>query len=246
MQVIEAWRAASLRTGWLRPGDWWHPVVEDVVAVLDDDARVRAALEALGAARAEHGVGIGETIDDVVALFRSLGRAAPPLELVRAACEGWASPAGMPLVPGTVRDPETGLPTLEYLAVRLQEEYAAVRRQGGNPATELRLVLLDVAHGAVSPWARIARSATVGRALELTFGEGWPAASLGGGLFVVLHSGPAELDDDVARLRVTVAEQATRMGVSDLLRQPPRVWVEAAPHDHRAATSHLVRLRRRA
>lgn len=233
-----------MRTTWLRPGDWWHPAVERVAARLDDDG-VLGAVEELGAARAEHGVGIGEAIDDVVALFRALGRGVPPLEVVRALCEGWASPAGMPLVPGTVMDPETGLPTLEYLTVRLREEFATVRRRGGDPAAELRVVLVDVARDGTPPWARVARSATVGRAIELALGEGWPCASLGGGLFAILHSSPQTLADDVDRVRAAIQAQARRLGVSDLLRQPPRIWVEHVPADHEAATMRLAAVRRR-
>ena len=76
--------------------------------------------KALGAARAEHGVGIGETLDDLTHLYRVLEDGPPPIEAVRALCEGWAAPGGPGFVATTCMDPESGLPTAEYLAVRLR------------------------------------------------------------------------------------------------------------------------------
>ena len=244
MQVRDRWRALSLRSVWLRPSDWHHPAVDDVVAAVMHDVRVHDAVAALGVARAEHGVSLGESLDDLAALYRILDDAEPPLDAVRALCEGWSSPAGTPLVPGTVMDPESGLPTLEYFAVRLAEEYAAVRRRGADPTLELHLVLVDVALGAVSPWDRMARSAAVGQAVEVALGPSWPGASLGGGGFALLHQDPGSLADDVARLRAEVVVQGHELGVTNIVRQPPRVWVESLPTDHRAAVESLIAWRR--
>lgn len=231
MQVREQWRARSLRSVWLRPGDWYHRVVDDVVAAVTHDVRVLDAVEALGVVRAEHGVGVGEAIDDLATLYRLLDDGDPPLHVIRTLCEGWASPAGQPLTPTTCLDPESGLPTLDYFAVRLAEEYATVRRRGGEPSSELHLVLVDVALGEISPWDRMARSAAVGRAVEVAFDTGGPAASLGHGVFAVLQRDATSLADDVARLRGEIDVQGHEMGVADILRQPPRVWIEQLASD---------------
>jgi len=239
----EQWREQSLRTIWLRSGDWFHPAVDSVVQAVTSDDGVLDAVETLGVARATHGVGVGETIDDLSCLYRVVEGGAPPLEAVRALCEGWASPAGAPLIPGTCMDPESGLPTLEYLSVRLVEEFSTVRRNGGSPAQDLTLVLVDVAKDGIAPWNRLARSAAVGRAIEVAFGVGHPAASLGGGVFAVLQpSGPA-VADAIARLSREIDVQGEELGVTDALRHPPRIWLEAMPDDHHAAVALLTRRR---
>lgn len=244
VQVREQWRARSLGSVWLRPSDWFHEVVDDVVAAVTHDVRVHDAIASLGVARATHGVSLGEAIDDLSALYRTLDDADPPLDAVRALCEGWSSPAGTPFLPGAAMDPESGLPTLEYFAVRLAEEYAAVRRRGADPARELHLVLVDVALGSISAWDRMARSAAVGQAVEAALGPAWPGASLGGGGFALLQREPDTLDDDVVRLRTEIVTQGHELGVANIVRQPPRVWVESVPNDHRAAIESLVAWRR--
>jgi len=236
--VRERWRELSLRTIWLRSGDWFHPAVDDVVAAVALDRGVLDAVEALGVARAEHGVGMGETIDDLACLYRVVEAGAPPLEVVRALCEGWASPAGF--VPGTTLDPESGLPTAEYLSVRLTEEFAAVRRRGGAPEEDLCLIFVDVARDGVAPWNRLARSAAVGHAIEVAFGVGHPSASLGGGVFAVLHPAGPTVADAVARLSRQIDVQGEELGVTDVLRTPPRLWIEPMPAEHHAAVTLLT------
>ncbi|MEK8227364.1 hypothetical protein NKG05_16600 [Oerskovia sp. M15] len=34
--LLDEWRAASLDSVWLRPGDWYHPAVEALVEALTD------------------------------------------------------------------------------------------------------------------------------------------------------------------------------------------------------------------
>lgn len=239
VQVREAWRVRSLASVWLRPGDWYQPVVDDVVLAVTLDVGVLDAVEALGAARAEHGVGIGETLDDLTHLFRVLEDGPPPIEAVRALCEGWAAPGGPGFVATTCMDPESGLPTAEYLAVRLREAYGVARRRGGTPEQDLRLLLVDVARDGVAPWDRLARSAAAGRAIEVAFGEGHPAASLGGGVFAVLLE-RARVDDALATLAHQIEVVGRELGVTDVLRRPPRLWVEPLPREHRDAVALLT------
>src|SRR5665647_2151967 len=73
------------------------------------------------------GVGVAETLDDVGVLFRLVGRD-PSLDVVRSLCEGWVSALESAPIQATCVDPESGLPTLEYLAVRLGETYGAARK----------------------------------------------------------------------------------------------------------------------
>src|SRR5690606_8522369 len=190
--------------------------------------------------RAEHGVGMGETIDDLACLYRIVEAGAPPLDAVRALCEGWASPAGSPLVPGTCLDPESGLPTAEYLSVRLTEEFTAVRRRGGTPDQDLCLILVDVARDGVAPWNRLARSAAVGHAIDVAFGVGHPSASLGGGAFGVLHPAGPAVADAVARLSRQIDVHGEELGVADVLRTPPRLWIEPMPAEHHEAVALLT------
>lgn len=236
--VRDGWRDESLRTIWLRPGDWDHPAVGAVVEAVLAGTGVLGAVEALGAARAGAGVGIGETIDDLTCLYRVLHDAEPPTEVVRALCEGWASPAGTPFQPMSCMDPESGLPTVDYLVVRLREEMARVRREDALPSEELRLVLVDVVRSGVGPWDRMARSAAVGHAIETCFGPEHPAASLGGGVFAVLvRTGDAPVA--TSDLRAAIEEHAQTFGVADIIRRPPRVWVVELPDDHSAAAAAL-------
>src|SRR6478735_5498399 len=78
-------------------------------------------------------------------------------------------------------DPESGLPSRQYLAIRLAETYrdAALPTQRARTVADLRhhLVLVDVAVGTVDPFTRAARSAAVGAALTTTYGEGHPMAT---------------------------------------------------------------------
>ena len=112
------------------------------------------------------------------------------MSVIRALCEGWADAQAGALAFGTALDPESGLPTRQYLAIRLAETYrdAAIPTQRTRTSGELghHLVLVDVAAGDLDPFTRAARSAAVGAAMTTTFGEGHPMATLGGGVFAVL------------------------------------------------------------
>ena len=55
------------------------------------------------------GVGISEAIDDLTCLYLSAGETEPPLAVVRALGEGWASAQGGALLTGSCLDPESGL-----------------------------------------------------------------------------------------------------------------------------------------
>jgi hypothetical protein len=242
--VRDRWRASSVASVWLRPADWYHPAVDALVeAVLADDDACPAA-ERLGEARAEAGVGISETIDDLACLFGAAGLEGPPLSLVRALCEGWAAgQAAAPVLTHCI-DPDSGLPTAEYLGVRLTETYGVAERAGRRPGDSHALILADVEATPLAPWSRIVRSAVVGQGLVMTFGEGHPMAALGGGVFAVLVERGPDLAVTAMQLRSVLAEHARSMGVQDLVREPPRVWVEPLPDTRMQAVELLEHLHR--
>src|SRR4051812_40040345 len=166
----DRWRDESVGSVWLRPSDWYHPAVDAIAAAILSPDDTTVAAEELGRARGYDGVGIGETIDDLGALYRALGAAEPPVRVVRALCEGWADAQAGALAFGTALDPESGLPTRQYLAIRLAETYrdAAIPTQRDRTTSSgvgHHLVLVDVAAGDIDPFTRAARSAAVGAAM---------------------------------------------------------------------------------
>lgn len=239
----EQWRNETVESVWLRPGDWYHPAVDALTEALTTDSAPFAAATRLGEVRGAAGVGVSETLDDLAVLFRVLGRE-PGLDVVRAVCEGWAGAAAAAPVQVSCIDPESGLPTLEYLGVRLAETYGAARKHAHDAFVTHCLVLVDVATEDLPPWRRMARSAAMGRALSSALAPGHPMASLGGGAFAVLVGRDGELGETVRQMRDQVNETAAGLQIAELLRQPPRIWIEPLPETHERAVDLLNHLRR--
>jgi hypothetical protein len=80
--------------------------------------------------------------------------------------------------------------------------------------------------------------------LAVAYGEGHPMASLGEGSFAVLVERGPELGDAIAALRDELTSHADRLGVDSLVRQPPRVWLEALPETHAGALELLAHIGR--
>jgi hypothetical protein len=233
--LLERWRDESVSSVWRRPSDWYHPSVDElaVAILLREDAAPAAAR--LGAARGDAGVGVAEAIDDLGCLFRTTGGGEPPLAVVRALCTGWADAQCAPVGIPWGRDPESGLPSAEYLRIRLAECY---------PAATDRLLVIDVAVGVPDAFTRAARTAALGAALTDTFGPARPMASLGGGTFVVLSPEDEPVDDALVVLDARVAAR-TRLGrVADVTRQPIRRWAEDLPAQYDEAVRRLDALAR--
>ena len=244
LDVRERWQTTSVASVWLRPADWYHPAVDALIEALLAGADAVPAAERLGGARAAAGVGISETIDDLACLFRTLDAGEPTLELVRALCEGWAADHVAAPALTHCLDPDSGLPTAEYLGVRLAETYGAAQRAGRRAADTHALLVADVEAQPLAPWSRIVRSAVVGEGLSLVFGDGYPMAALGGGVFVVLVERDADLGAEALELRLRLAEHARSHGVQDLVREPPRVWLERLPDTRLQARELLEHLAR--
>lgn len=80
--------------------------------------------------------------------------------------------------------------------------------------------------------------------LAVTYGDGHPMASLGEGAFAVLVERGPDLGTDIATLRAELGSHADRLGVQSLVRQPPRVWLEALPETHAGALELLAHIGR--
>jgi len=239
----DRWRDESVASVWLRPADWYHPAVDALALALLTDQDATVAAEQLGRARGHDGVGVGETIDDLACLYRTTGRDEPPRAVLRALCEGWADAQAGAVAFGTSLDPESGLPTRQYLAVRLAEAYHDAQLQQDDDLDH-HLVLVDVANGYVDAFARAARSAAVGAAMTSTFGHGHPMATLGGGVFAVLSRPQDDLDTHLDDLHAEIGRRVATLEVGHATRRPVRVWVELLPSTHEQAVETLARIAR--
>lgn len=240
--LLARWRETSVRDIWLRPDDWFTTANEAAVERLLDRQDVSPAAYRLGENRARAGVGIGETIDDLTALYRVVGVEAPPIAVTRALCDGWAeATAGVQV--GADSDAETGVSSRDYLVRRLKEIYARAARRAECASDNVRLLVVDIAVDAVDPWQRIARNAAVGDVLTDIFGDGHPIARLNDGRFAVLVE-PDEGVDAVARLKAEIIAVSRLLDMERLLRQPPRVWLEPLPHSYDRARELVLSLGR--
>jgi hypothetical protein len=204
------WSTATGRAAWSRPHDWWVPEIDALVEALADQRDPISAAAALGAARAEAGVGLRETLDDIEAL---LGSAAVPVDdvaLVRAVAEAWAEAGIDPVRLGTCEDPLSGLASPAYLRTRLAEVY----RKPGRPADELALVIVLCDPPPEFGWERLAGALRLGDELRTVF-PGDTVARLSGSTAVALTTRSPRLQCHSAELR----------------RRLPgaRVWMEGLP-----------------
>lgn len=199
-QVRAGWRRRSLANCWACPDDWWAPAVDAVADAVVRGRGLETACALLGRARAQVGVGIGETLDDLGELFAALGRSEPPLRAARAVAVGWSEGGLTAVCVASCEDPLTGLANLAYLRTRLVELYREARAGGRSVAETHGLVVADVAER-LDPWRRIARMLAVGHALQATFTGGETLALLGPGRAAVLARRGRELESRVARLR---------------------------------------------
>jgi hypothetical protein len=230
--LLHSWEAASISSVWLRPGDWFTPAAEALVEALLAGKDTAPAAFRLGQARAAAGVGITESIDDMAVLFRAAGFQSAPIRSIRSLCEGWTERDTAPVTIPTMTDAESGLGTSEYLVQRLAEVYNAAARAGTKVSQTHALVLVDVSVSDNDPWQRIARNAAVGHALKDAYGVGHPMARLADGIYAVLVTHDSSLGAGLAALRNHIAERSIQMRVGNLMRQPPRVWVESLPDSH--------------
>ncbi|WP_297082076.1 hypothetical protein [uncultured Demequina sp.] len=242
--LLHRWESASIDTVWLRPGDWYTPATEALAEALEARLDTTPAAYRLGQARSAAGVGITEAIDDMAVLFKSAGYESAPIRSIRALCEGWTAGSDPLSDVPTMTDAESGLGTPEYLIQRLAEVYGAASRAGHHVTTSHALVIVDVSVEGSDPWQRIARNAAAGEALRRTYGVGHPMARMGDGLYAVLVERGSALGTGIAVLRDQMTERAQAIKDANLMRQPPRVWIESLPDTHAFAGELVESLQR--
>ncbi|MFH5880544.1 hypothetical protein [Arthrobacter sp. NA-172] len=116
--ILSAWRRQSALDGWRFPGDWQAPETALVVAALTCSMPLNESATLLGAARAQQGVGIAESIADYQALFSCLGYAVD-CESLQSLAAGWVE-ANETCTPLSCVDPVTGLATAGHFQAMLQ------------------------------------------------------------------------------------------------------------------------------
>ncbi|MEU5875956.1 hypothetical protein [Spirillospora sp. NPDC047279] len=228
-ELRERWRNRSMAEGWSLPTDWWSPAVEAVVAAVRAGRGTAVACARLGQARGRAGVGIGETLDDLGALFAVLSRPDPPLSLVRCAAEGWVDSGLMALAAESCEDPLTGLMTLSYLRSRLAEIYRAANAIGGSAGLTAAgshcLVMVDLSDGS-EPWRRLARAVVVAHDLRTVFDGGETLTLVGTGRAAALVPTGPRLEPAVASLRRLLTQTFTS---ADRTGEGFLVWIERLP-----------------
>lgn len=221
--LADAWRVRSLGSGWVFPEDWWAPEVDTMARASVDGADLTGPCARLGHARAQAGVGIGETLEDLGALFAVLGEEMPPMACVRSLAEGWVESGMFGLSDLTCEDPLTGLATLPYLRTRLAEIYRGDRA----PGDAYCLVVVDLATR-LDPWKRIAWTIVIGHELRVAYPGEETLTLLGAGRAAALVPRRPELELEATRLRRDIAA-----------RHGARVWVERLPADATRAAALL-------
>jgi hypothetical protein len=210
------------------PDDWDSEAVGEVLAACRNRALARgdaglaavgatalaAACAGLGRSRARAGVGIAETIDDLVALFAVLGgdggervgvlsegqHRDPALRLVGAIAEGWAEESVSQFARGGCEDPLSGMATLPYLRTRLAEVYREAEQGGTSPAETHRLLVVGLPRRP-DPWRRLALPILVGRDLRAAFPGGETLSLAKPGPAIALVPARRDLPLRYARLR---------------------------------------------
>lgn len=226
-----------MAAGWAFPADWPVAEVDDVCrAVLgEDDAG--AALYRLGAARAESGSGLAETLLDLAALHAvlaeppgSTGIVSPsadaiPARMLRSTALGWGDVMSRRAATCAAENPLTGLATSAYLRTRLREVYAEARAVGRQEHV-LVLVALDLTR--TSGWSRVVAMTLLADALKEVFDGGETVASIGPSVACVLLRRDRHLARAVLNLRVLAAD---RLAVDPHVAPsgPVEVWLEEMP-----------------
>lgn len=206
------WRGSSLGGGWSRPRDWWVPEVDEVAQAVLVGEDLIAACGRLGRARAEAGVGLAESLDDLVALAAVLPEGLMPVgaiaSLVRALAESWAEAGVAPVLRVTCEDPLTGLATPAHLRTRLAELYREAERSGEQPAAVATLVVIRPRWQVARP-ELLFRRVLLGEVVRTAFSGGETLAALGPRGVAVLARPHDRL---AAQIRATVRLLADRLG----------------------------------
>ncbi|MEO3939524.1 hypothetical protein V3C41_00400 [Paenarthrobacter nicotinovorans] len=120
--LLLKWKQASLDSGWRFQDDWATSETSRFAqAFVLQDEKMGQAARRLGYSRATQGIGITETIDDLLAFFGAVSLPSDPL-LQQRLSEGWVAAAEV-AHPSSCIEPLTGLPTYEHFGRVLVELY---------------------------------------------------------------------------------------------------------------------------
>ncbi|MGH3716720.1 MAG: hypothetical protein ACRDT4_25165 [Micromonosporaceae bacterium] len=232
-QLRRQWRATSLRDGWTRPDDWWAPEVDAMTtAVLAAfGAPSPYAVAELGRARAEAGVGLPETLDDLYALYRLLPEGVPPPDVLRRLAEAWVEAGMASSRTTTCEDPLSGLTSAAYLRTRLAEVYREAERSGRALRGSHALVVVRChppslsaerpATGPAQNWNWMVHRLLLGDVLRSAFSGGETFAALSTAVTV----GLVVRDDALPLMLRGLGHQLRRYEPTSRA----RIWIEGLP-----------------
>lgn len=238
-RLRDAWRTASVEAGWTFPADWWAPAVDAVTEALVGGRDVAPACAELGRCRSAIGAGLGETLEDILALGELLGNENDRRlsAMIRAAAVGWAETTCEALASTTCEDPLSLLSTPAYLRTRMAELY----REAARSAVPLDRThaLVIVALPTSREWDAMTRPLHVGESLRAVFSGGETLCALNASRTVAVVTRCALLGERLVALRTLLRERLRPD--ADLL---IRVWVEGLPPALPGAYLLLEELRR--
>ncbi|MBB5155130.1 hypothetical protein [Saccharopolyspora phatthalungensis] len=244
------WRTASLAAGWPFPSDWGADVVDAVCAAVIAGDDLAEPLAELGASRAEAGVGLAATLQDVAALHAvSAGEHdglvfadpdAVPTAILRTTALGWAEVMARLSGGREVEDPLTGLTTASYLRTRLREVYRAARAEGRRAGDGHVLVTVSLG---VTPdgYARMMAMVLIADALRTVFDGGETTSLLRSATAAVLAARDRLLPARCLKARWMIQH---RLAADPALRgcQSVQLREELLPADHGEACDLLATL----
>lgn len=248
--VKNRWRTASLAAGWPFPSDWEVPAVDVVCSAVVAGEDIRDSLAELGAARAECGVELAGTLQDLAALHAvttaktdglvSADPDAVPAPLLRTTALGWADVINRLSVRREVEDPLTGLNTAGYLRTRLHEIYRETRSRGGLAGEEYALLTVSLGVS-TDGYPRMVAMVLIADVLRTIFDGGETIALLRATTAGVLTPRSPELATRCLQARWMIEN---RLAGDPALRDCGRVRVREAPlpHDHESACELLASL----
>ena len=245
------WRTASLAAGWPFPSDWASAAVDRVCHAVVTGGDLAERLADLGAARAEAGVGLAGTLQDLAALHAvctggndglvSADPDAVPADMIRTIALGWSDVIARMAVGREVEDPLTGLTTLSYLRTRLHEVYRAARSRGRTAHEDFTLVtvLLDVSDDGAGGYSRMMAMVLAADVLRTVFDAGETVSLVRPSAAAVLARRDDALPVRCAQVRWMIAQRlADDPGLS--LNGPVRVQQESLPAEHSDACELLT------
>ncbi len=232
--ILRRWSARSRSEGGIGEAEWPCPAADDLAVRIVTGAEPRAALEALGTARAELGLSLPEALADLDSLVSTLSRPRRR-RLVRAGpdrwvAHGWVEGFVAALGPSGCIDALTGLNTSDFLSVRVDQVYQHCSALGVPANDAYALVVIDV-QAEPAPLVAAGRRVAVADCLRHWFRAGETLAVNGTNGFVALTPRDPQLPSTVAQIRSSLA--------AHLPTAQPRAWIEPLP-EHRTDTRALL------